>query len=329
MKIGWILSGGKGVAGARIQGWNMHTYFSEKGIETEILHAPKEMNTAFDFSTQEINEIVKKEFDVILIQKMQTGKSYYAFIEACHKKGTKVIYIGIDRINIDFATASDGIITVSKYIKNQIPQAHQKKSYQVFDGYEHDGAEKQHTKAKNITLVFTSNNVYTKFPQIEQLPRDVQLKIIGPPQKRVEKYQLGTTLFTKTPYQFEYVIWEQQTVEKEILGCDVAVIPYPQEILQEYYIKRKSSNRLLMFMSYGLPTIVSPHPEYEALIQQGKNGFIAKNPKEWKEYIEFLRDNPQQREKIGNNARKTVINKYSKEQQGKLYLDIIKKILEK
>ena len=98
MKIGWILSGGKGVAGARIQGWNMHEYFISKEIDSEVLIGPAEMNTDFYLTKKEIKEIIKQKFDVILVQKIQTGKNFLYFIDECHKNNIKVIYVGIDRI---------------------------------------------------------------------------------------------------------------------------------------------------------------------------------------------------------------------------------------
>ena len=328
MRIGWILSGGKDVAGARIQGWNMHKYFINQDIYSEVLSDPSEMNTDFHFSKKEINEFISKKFDVILVQKIQSGKNFQYFLELCKKNNTKVIYIGIDRINLEFAISCDAIITVSNYIKKQIPKQHQKKVFTVFDGFEHNGElQKKHTKSKKIKLVFTSNIVFSKFPQIEYLPKHVSLEIIGPPKKRVKKFFPNRTMFTETPYDFKYIIWNLKTVEKHILNCDVAVIPYPNEILKKDYIIRKSSNRLLMFMSYGLPVVVSPHPEYKPFIKQGKNGFIAKKPDEWIKFIEFLRDNPQKRKQIGKNARDSVINKYSLNCQGDLYFKIIKKVL--
>ena len=334
MKIGWILSGNKDVAGARIQGWNMHKYFINQDIYSEVLSDPSEMNTDFHFSKKEIKEFITRQYDVILVQKIQSGKNFEFFLDECKKSKTKVIYIGIDRINLDFAISCDAIITVSDYIKNKVPKQHQNKVFKVFDGFEHNGElQKKHTTSKKITLVFTSNITFPKFPQIKYLPKNVSLKIIGPSEERMKKFahklpfNKEGKLFSDTPYNFEYILWDLKTVEKEILDCDVAVIPYPDNLLKENFIIRKSSNRLLMFMSYGIPTIVSPHPEYKHLIKQGENGFIANNPSEWIKYIEFLRDNPEKRKEIGQKAKLSVIDKYSLKRQGELYLKIIKKVL--
>ncbi len=325
MKIGWILSGNKNIAGARIQGWNMHEYLLQKGIQSEIISF-NHYNYDLKFTKNEINEILERNFDVILLQKIQTGENFNYLIKQAHKKSTKIIFIGIDRINVDFAVMCDTIIVVSKYLKKLIPEAHQKKTFKVFDSYDNpDNKCKKHSNKKKLSLVFVSNNVFSKFPQIPFLPKNVSLTIIGPPEERVKKFTPNEKMFTETPYNFKYLVWNLDEVQKEILKCDVGVIPYPDELLKKDYIIRKSSNRLLMFMSYELPTIVSPHPEYKPLIKQGKNGFIANNPSEWIGYIEFLRDNPDKRKEIGQKARLSVIDKYSLKRQGELYLKIIKK----
>ena len=299
IKIGWILSGSKNIAGARIQGWNMHEEFLKRGISSEIISF-RHFNYDLKFSKKEIDEILEKDYNLIIFQKIQTGEHFDYFVREAHKKGIKVSFIGIDNINIDFAIQCDSIIVVSRHLKEAIPKEHKKKTYLVFDSYEHPKNQfKKHNDKKKLKLVFISNSVFSKFPQIEVLPEDVSLTIIGPPKERVAKFMPGVKMFTKTPYKFKYIVWDLEKVNKEILKCDVGVIPYRNKDLLQDSIKRKSNNRLVLFMSLGMPAIVSPTPEYKKLVKQGKNGFIAKNPNEWSNFIELLRDNPKVRKKIG------------------------------
>ena len=328
-KIGWILSGSKNVAGARIQGWNMHEEFLKRGISSEIISF-NHYNYDLKFSREEIDKILEKKYNLVVLQKIQTGENFNYLIEQARKKGTKIILIGIDSINVDFAVKCDSVIVVSRYLKNLIPKKEQNKTFLVFDSYEHSKEQyKKHNDKKKLKLVFVSNNVLSKFPQIELLPKDVSLTIVGPPEERVKKFMPDKKMFTETPYKFKYIVWDLEKVHKEILKCDVGVIPYRDKDLEKDFVKRKSNNRLVLFMSLGMPAIVSPTPEYKKLIKHGKRGFIAKNPDEWNKFIELLRDNPKMRKKIGDEARKSIKEKFSLESQANLYLKIFSKTLGK
>ena len=328
MKIGWILWGDKTVASARIQGWNVHDLFVNKGINSKIIFAPKGFQTELKLSKKEIDNILNKNYECIVLQKIQKGKNFFYLVKKAKEKGTKLLYIGVDSINIDFASSCDAILTITDYLKKKIPKKYQKKTFLVFDGYEQSkGVIKKHNSSKELNLIFVSNDIYSKFPQIKSLPKNVSLTILGPPRKRAKKWNPNKTIFTKTPHKFKYIVWKLKTIEKEILKYDVAVIPFPKEDLKEDYIKTKSTNRLIMFMAMGLPVIASPIPSYKKIIKQGKNGFIAKDSKDWERLLKYLKNNPKKRKEIGLEARKDVINKYSLEKQGELYLGIIKKVL--
>ena len=277
MKIGWLLSGSRNTAGARIQGWNMHDYFLGKGINSEIIRSNFH-NYKLNLTKEEIRQIISNSFDLIVLQKIASGKNFNYLVEQAHKKGTKIVFIGIDRINVQFAIKCDAIIVVSKFLKGLIPKEFHKKTFVAFDGYEHSKIMfKHHTKSKNIKLVYITNTANSKFPVLKALPKDVSLEIIGPPEERVKKYQPDQKLFTETPYKFDYIVWNLKNVDDDVLRGDIGIIPYEDKNLDKDYVKAKSANRSILFMSYGMPVIVSPTAEYMSIIKQGVNGFIAKD----------------------------------------------------
>ena len=327
LKIGWLLSGSRNTAGARIQGWNMHDCFVRKGINSEIIRSDFH-NYELNLTKEEINEMVNKSFDLIVLQKISSGENFDYFVEQAHKKGTKIVFIGIDKMNVEFAIKCDAIIVVSKFLKSLIPKEFHNKTFVVFDGYEHSKeVYKSHTESKSVKLVYVTNTVSSKFPVLNSLPKDVALEIIGPPEERVKKVQPDQKLFTDTPYKFDYIVWNLRNVDNDVLKGDIGIIPYDDKNLDKDYVKAKSANRLILFMSYGMPVIVSPTAEYKSIIKQGVNGFVAKNHEEWIKIIELLRDNPRMRKQIGRAARDSVKDAYSLEAQGELYLNIMKKTL--
>src|SRR5439155_555018 len=121
------------------------------------------------------------------------------------------------------------------------------------------------------------------------------------------------------------------TVWRELVTFDLAIIPWdmrrwaindpPLEL-----IRSKSANRLTQLMATGLPVIASPVPSYIPIIEQGVNGFIASNRQEWERCFELLRD-PVTRERIGRNARKAVLERYSADAQADLLAMLFNELL--
>ena len=80
-------------------------------------------------------------------------------------------------------------------------------------------------------------------------------------------------------------------------------------------------------MAFGIPVIASPVPSYLEIIRHGENGFIARTAREWSKFLMFLRDNPQERVRLGRQAREDVLTGYSKERQCDQYQRVFQELL--
>lgn len=330
LKLGWLIIGNLDVAGSRLHGWAMHNYFSQNGFTSYVNWASSGYKPNLKFTKKEIDEIFEVDINVIMLQGVKSISLEDYFFSQCAKYDVKTILIDTDNINLNLGQRCDAVITISDYIKSLFSEDMQDNVFVVVDHYDHDGSNiKVQTTEKELKMCFLSNNVFSKFPGVESLPENTQLKIIGPSKKRVKKYTPKKKMFTETPFAFDYVIWTLDTVEEDILDCDIALIPYPIESIDAEYIKRKSNNRLILFMSYGLPCIVSPVKPYLETIRHGENGFFAKTSDEWEKYITLLRDDPILREKIATTARAEVMEKYSVHTQASQYLEVVSAVLKK
>lgn len=74
-----------------------------------------------------------------------------------------------------------------------------------------------------------------------------------------------------------------------------------------------TENVLLEAMSYGLPIIIVENEAQKHIVENGKNGYVVKNAREFAEKIGELREDAVLREKIGKKARQCVIKQYNKE----------------
>jgi glycosyltransferase involved in cell wall biosynthesis len=122
--------------------------------------------------------------------------------------------------------------------------------------------------------------------------------------------------------------WNPLSVYDTLVAADIGIIPIDsnESDSADAAWRVKSENRLTMMMAIGLPVIAYPIPSYEALIVTGRNGFLAKSKREWSEYLRILRD-PVSRKTIGDAARHSVIDAYSKHEQARKFIEVILRVL--
>jgi glycosyltransferase involved in cell wall biosynthesis len=125
--------------------------------------------------------------------------------------------------------------------------------------------------------------------------------------------------------------WDPVGVYQKMLQADIGIIPI--NTLPEHKPcvsppswKVKSENRLTMKMCVGLPVIATPIPSYEPIIEHGRNGFLARSRQEWIEYLNVLRD-PTLRKSIGEQARESVLRRYSMQEQARLLVGILQELI--
>lgn len=328
LNIGWLLNGTQQTASSRIMGYNVHEYLLSQKIYSKIFYIPQSRLTSrLDLSLKDIDEILNFNINMLVIVKINAGENLDYLIQSCRKRKIKVVYAVCDLPSIRMVSLADATIASSSYFYKIIPKKFHHQLFIAFDGYEQSRElQKVQGPEKNVKLVCVTNMVWDSMPCIKTLPPHVQIKIIGPSAKILRTSFKHSALFKKSPFDVEYVDWEPETVYREILDGDIAIIPWPE--INEAQ-KVKSINRLVMFMALGLPVIASPVPSYLEIIKHHHNGFIATKPEEWEKYIVLLRDDLKERQRIGNNARESVLDLYSKEKQGELYLDIFNKILKR
>ena len=80
-------------------------------------------------------------------------------------------------------------------------------------------------------------------------------------------------------------------------------------------------------MNLGIPCVATNYGTNAIVIQHHENGFLADTPDDWYKYITYLIEKPDERNRLGINARKTVVEKYSVEANKNTYLAIIRNLV--
>ena len=129
------------------------------------------------------------------------------------------------------------------------------------------------------------------------------------------------TLYDRRPFRLKLIAAKGLTIP----GLDVVSYDWSEEVclreLQDFDIglfpcsdipkmKGKVSTKVLQYMAAGLPSVCSPIGVPER-IQDGINGFIVDSDGEWIEKLGLLMKDRDLRERIGKEARKTLLEYYS------------------
>jgi len=87
--------------------------------------------------------------------------------------------------------------------------------------------------------------------------------------------------------------------------------------------------KMFEYMAAGIPVISSPFPQWRAIVDSAQCGICVnpKDPKAISEAIRFLRDHPEEAEKMGMNGRRAVEQKYRWEQEQLKLLSLYQELL--
>lgn len=84
-----------------------------------------------------------------------------------------------------------------------------------------------------------------------------------------------------------------------LAGFDIAIAP----LLDSRFNRCKSDLKFLEYGMVGLPTVASPVAPYARSINQGVNGYLAKNNKDWLKYLRLLINDSAARDRVAAKAR--------------------------
>lgn len=118
--------------------------------------------------------------------------------------------------------------------------------------------------------------------------------------------------------------WTLDREVEELQDIDIGIMPLPDD----EWAKGKCGFKGLQYMAMEVAPIMSPVGMNTEIVQHGDNGFLADSDDEWFNHLCFLIENPDERERIGLNARQTIIDHYSVESQKDRYLEIFRSLTE-
>jgi glycosyltransferase involved in cell wall biosynthesis len=120
----------------------------------------------------------------------------------------------------------------------------------------------------------------------------------------------------------EVIQWTAEKEVEDLQKIDIGVYPLPLDD----WVMGKSGLKAIQYMSFGLPCVATDISTVQQFIVDGLNGFLVRTDDEWVDKLVELIDSPALRKKAGENARQTVLEKFSKHVVKKQYLSVLESV---
>lgn len=137
---------------------------------------------------------------------------------------------------------------------------------------------------------------------------------------RVTIELVGSAPGTLTRVGAENRTWALET-ERDALGrFDIGVMPLPEN----RWTRAKGGYKLLQYMALGIPSVASPVGINRELVQDGVNGYLARDANEWFDALARLVEDEAHRRTLGARARRIAEDRYSVRAATPILLDIMR-----
>jgi glycosyltransferase involved in cell wall biosynthesis len=134
---------------------------------------------------------------------------------------------------------------------------------------------------------------------------------------------IGDSSYFNKKLNVQGIPWKKETEVADLKDIDIGIMPLPDD----EWAKGKCGLKGLQYMGLSIATIMSPVGVNTEIIDDGVNGFLADDEQEWINKLSLLVESAELRERLGEEARKTVVEKYSVEANKHLYLKYFTSLL--
>jgi glycosyltransferase involved in cell wall biosynthesis len=113
--------------------------------------------------------------------------------------------------------------------------------------------------------------------------------------------------FDVPAHQLEFVPWSPEIEVQTIQSMDIGIMPLRDTL----WSRGKCSYKMLLYMSCGVPVVVSPVGMNAEILELGSLGASANSADDWISALEALISNAKLAASMGEQGRKVVLNRFS------------------
>lgn len=117
----------------------------------------------------------------------------------------------------------------------------------------------------------------------------------------------------------EVLQWNATDESAQLQKFDIGVYPLPIDD----WVLGKSGLKAIQYMAFALPCVATDVGTTPLLIRDGENGLLVRTESEWETALERLIGDPLLRRRLGEQARKDAVEKYSTSVIARKYREVI------
>ena len=275
------------------------------------------------------------KFDKIIIEKELFPYFFSWFEKIISLLNVKYIVDYDDAIFHNYDLSKNKIIQV--LLKNKIDNV-MKYSNHVLAGNDYLAQKARNSGAKKITIHPTVIDVNAYKTKTNYKSSKIIIGWIGSPTtfKYVKKIQsvfnelsslyaiefhiIGAKNDTTFQDNVKFINWIEKEEINLISKFDIGIMPLentPWEL-------GKCSYKLIQYMGCGIPVVASSVGMNKEVIEEGKNGFLVSDEKQWIEKLSILIENELLRESFGNQGRLKVEKLFSNKKNATNLISILR-----
>jgi hypothetical protein len=283
-RLAWLLSGDRRKASSRLQGFLIHEELRQQGFDSEIVASgfsacPGPRSLEF---LRVSAHVLGGGFTHLIVEGPEWPAVQLAML--ARKAGLTVLAVRCDRYPLLYDRYFDRTILPTEDLRAELQV---QKAAVIPDMIEVPEArfKNGYASGDRLRVVWVGHSSYSSF--IRGFIADQQRRLAD-----------GFEFITVSVGPEFTLQWGELSVVDDILAADVALIPVPDGD----WFKGKSSNRLAMMFSLGMPTLATPLSAYQELGRHDENLLFARSREEFAEQLNRLRD-PALRERLGRAGR--------------------------
>lgn len=135
---------------------------------------------------------------------------------------------------------------------------------------------------------------------------------------------IGNFDYSLDGVDLEVVRWTAEREVEDLQAIDIGVYPLPLE----EWVTGKSGLKAIQYMAFGIPCVATEVGTTPMLIRDGENGLLVRTEDEWLNALERLLDDADLRRRLGQQARKDAVDKYSTRAVARDYRRVLASVME-